>query len=727
MKVLFAAQIDYIYFIYGSAFFLLAWISFVLSGRKNTAMPWKWLGWFSVLNCLGIWSSVITISYGNRLFLNFFQPTVTAVASVASLIFGFKSFAFAFHAKDAVVRRIFVTAGAAFFIYAITAAASFRVQDIIILPICLALSYFLTATFWVYQHFSENIVTDQSRPVRIRYFTVVALALCAVILAGYLITDSVGKYYRDRFRHNLLLRTETIASLLSRAQVKSLSGSQADLSSADYAYLKNQLMSADAINRDITFVYLAGIRGDKDVFIFADSKDPSDRSYSPPGQDYTEASRGLIESFSGSREPFIEGPLADRWGEWFSAFCPIKDPVTGKVIAILGMDVDAKYCLRDIFDHRIAGILISFLLVIAFMAILQLYGSSFARISAASMRFGLIAQEMGDGIIVCGPDYKAIFINPAAIKYLGIEKTTGINIMEHLSKDFLVNIDKGELADASRPHKDFDIIRKETKHFKPLYLETHLDILKNLTGEVSGIILAMRDVTEKRTDELLKQNFLHFISHKLRTPTSIIRGNVSLLEDGVLGVLNEGQKKAAGVVLAQGILLANLIDKLLNFVKMSKNYNIASKEKVEFKACLEEVIRPMIGALKDKKVELNIDCADGTCIFIDKDYLCLVIENLTDNAIRFNDKDILKIDIRVRHLEKEIEISFSDNGPGIPPEDKDRIFQKFYQVEKKFTGQVKGLGLGLALSKHIIESAGGRIELESGIGKGVKFIITLPR
>ena len=225
---------------------------------------------------------------------------------------------------------------------------------------------------------------------------------------------------------------------------------------------------------------------------------------------------------------------------------------------------------------------------------------------------------------------------------------------------------------------------------------------------------------------MVKQNFLRFISHKLRTPASIIRGNASLLEDGIVGPINPEQKKTAGVISAQAAVLTNLIDRLLNFIKLSKDNDLAPKEKVELRTYLEEVVRPVIGSVKDKRTELNIDCGEGTCVFVDKGYLGLVIENLADNAVRFNDKDALKIDIRVKCSPKEVEIAFSDNGPGIPPEDRDRIFQKFYQVEKRFTGQVRGLGLGLALSKHIIESAGGRLELESGIGRGATFIITIP-
>lgn len=103
----------------------------------------------------------------------------------------------------------------------------------------------------------------------------------------------------------------------------------------------------------------------------------------------------------------------------------------------------------------------------------------------------------------------------------------------------------------------------------------------------------------------------------------------------------------------------------------------------------------------------------------------IIIGNLVDNAIKFNDKDTIKINISVERAGEAILVSVADNGPGIPAEEQDKVFEKFYQIEKNFTGNVKGAGLGLALVKKIVAAYGGTINLKSEIGKGAKFIITL--
>jgi signal transduction histidine kinase len=104
----------------------------------------------------------------------------------------------------------------------------------------------------------------------------------------------------------------------------------------------------------------------------------------------------------------------------------------------------------------------------------------------------------------------------------------------------------------------------------------------------------------------------------------------------------------------------------------------------------------------------------------------MIMRNLVENAIKFNDKEIIKISISVKKAAQELEISIYDNGRGIPAEDQGKVFEKFYQIEKFFTGNVEGAGLGLALVKRLVSAYGGQIDLKSEIGKGATFTVTVP-
>jgi len=346
---------------------------------------------------------------------------------------------------------------------------------------------------------------------------------------------------------------------------------------------------------------------------------------------------------------------------------------------------------------------------------------------AERQKFDSVIQKMGDGVVVCTPDWKIAAINSSARKYLNISEPETINLVDFIFINYSASIPKEEMIDVSRSHKTLDVIREETEQFKALYLETSLDVLKDTQEKVSNIIMTIRDVTDARTEELMKQDFLSLMSHKLRTPLTVITQSASILQkENICGPLNDKQKKYIGSVLKQSGLLTNLIDGLLKFTELNTMKLDLQKEEIVLCDYLPLLVHPMIEGIKNKKIELKIDCPDKCMIRINKSHMDMLIRNLVENAIRFNDKEVIKISITVKKSAQEVKISISDNGFGIPAEDQGKIFEKFYQIEKFFTGNVEGAGLGLALVKRLVSIYGGQIDLESEIGKGATFTFTLP-
>jgi len=347
---------------------------------------------------------------------------------------------------------------------------------------------------------------------------------------------------------------------------------------------------------------------------------------------------------------------------------------------------------------------------------------------ADRQKFDRVIQEMGDGVVVCTADWKIAAINSSAQKYLNIGGPETINLADFIFLNYSVSVPKEEMMDVSLSHKVFDVIREETEQFKALYLEASLDVLKDTQEKVSNIIMTIRDVTDARTEELMKQDFLSLMSHKLRTPLTIITQSASILQkETVCGPLNDKQKKYVESVLRQSRLHTNLIDGLLKFTELNTMRLDLQKEETALCDYLPLLVNPMIEGVKDKKIELKIDCPDqGYRVRINKSHLDMIVRNLVENAIKFNDKEVIKITIFVKKSEQQLEISIYDNGRGIPAEDRGKIFEKFYQIEKFFTGNVEGAGLGLALVKRLVSAYGGQIDLKSEIGKGATFTVTLP-
>jgi hypothetical protein len=173
-------------------------------------------------------------------------------------------------------------------------------------------------------------------------FAALCLAVIAVLLvaaAGKLLLNFVVDHGVLHERSRLKARTVAIADSLDVESIRTLTGSLADERTPAFRQLATQLKSHRMAHGDVRFIYLMGLK-DNEVIFLLDSADPASFDYSPPGDVYQDASPELVRSFA-TGEPFVEGPLTDRWGTWVSGLTPIKDPSNHRVIAVLGLDVDA--------------------------------------------------------------------------------------------------------------------------------------------------------------------------------------------------------------------------------------------------------------------------------------------------------------------------------------------------------------------------------------------------
>ncbi|OGS28091.1 MAG: hypothetical protein A2297_07065 [Elusimicrobia bacterium RIFOXYB2_FULL_48_7] len=340
-------------------------------------------------------------------------------------------------------------------------------------------------------------------------------------------------------------------------------------------------------------------------------------------------------------------------------------------------------------------------------------------------KFKAVIDEMSDGIVICGPDWIIKESNASARRYLAIAGPAGVNLFEAVFKNYSVSIAREKFSDLSIPGKTFDIVREETETARALYLEANLGAIKNQAGELSSIVFVLRDVTDARNEERLKQNFLDLISHKLRNPLMVIIEYGSMLEEGVLGVLNKEQQEVVHSLSNRALSLKELVGKLLGF-NMAYSQNMAQlKETLELKAYLHSITEALIKRSGPKKIEIAVNCPDNILLTANRVYLDLIMDNLFENAVKFSDKETVKILVAAKKEQGKIEISVTDNGPGIPGEEHTRIFEKFYQVEKYFTGQVEGSGIGLAIVKRLVEGLGGDIQVKSKPGQETTFTLTL--
>lgn len=326
---------------------------------------------------------------------------------------------------------------------------------------------------------------------------------------------------------------------------------------------------------------------------------------------------------------------------------------------------------------------------------------------------------------MCDASGKVERANGAAKRFFdGISPSA--NLLSLLYGQYTASITIEELTSPAK-HKVFELMRPGSERFKVLYLQATVDFVINPEGAVNSIVFVFRDFTEEKIEQTMKQDFLGLISHKLKTPIAVLTSGLSMIQDGVIGPVNDKQKEYVGKMSSKIRSLNGLVDKLFAFVTIERDKLDLPNEDVVVKDRLKTLVKAVAMIDHGKKVDVTVDVSAKTpAAKINGTYFDLVVGNLIENAIKFNDKDVVKVDIKVVTHEGRVAVTIIDNGCGIPPEDREKIFDKFYQIEKLFTGNVEGNGLGLALVKRIVEAYGGDVKVESDLGKGSILSFTLP-
>lgn len=193
------------------------------------------------------------------------------------------------------------------------------------------------------------------------------LLIAVIFITGSILTAYVYAYVNETNLNSLSRGTQTIAASIDESEVSILQANETDLINPNYLKLKSKLQNILIAEPDVRFVYIIGRNEAGQFFFYTDSENPSSADYSPPGQIYEEADQSFNDAFE-SAKPNITGPTADRWGTWITALAPIKDPVTGKVVAVVGMDIDARSHQNHVLvNTAIPGIITILLLILAFI------------------------------------------------------------------------------------------------------------------------------------------------------------------------------------------------------------------------------------------------------------------------------------------------------------------------------------------------------------------------
>lgn len=236
------------------------------------------------------------------------------------------------------------------------------------------------------------------------------------------------------------------------------------------------------------------------------------------------------------------------------------------------------------------------------------------------------------------------------------------------------------------------------------------------------------DMIKLQNVDRLKTEFLSMVSHELRTPLTPIKGYISLLASEKLGPLAAAQKQALQILNRQSDNLSDLVESLLDITRLELGKPIPiAREPASLKLLIDEVLESILLLADSRQLVLVVEAADNLPeIMVDRIKIKRVLINLLGNAVKFTPRGG-RITIKTFVQDNYIFCEIADTGIGIPPELLEKVFQKFFQIENQYTAAAGGIGMGLAISRELIDLHGGKIRAESqGLDKGTKIIFNLP-
>jgi signal transduction histidine kinase len=215
------------------------------------------------------------------------------------------------------------------------------------------------------------------------------------------------------------------------------------------------------------------------------------------------------------------------------------------------------------------------------------------------------------------------------------------------------------------------------------------------------------------------------VSHELKTPLTAMRTSAQVLE--AAGIATETKREMLDIILRNIDRQTNLVNDLLDLSRIESGRMKLKFERVSLDSLIADSIESVKHAASEKGIKQNLELSESlSSVKGDREKLTQVVINLLNNAIKFTPRSG-EITIKTIELNGQVEVKVRDTGIGIPPEDLDKVFDKFYQVDSTLTREAGGTGLGLAICKGIVEAHNGKIWAESELGKGSTFIFTLEK
>jgi two-component system phosphate regulon sensor histidine kinase PhoR len=332
----------------------------------------------------------------------------------------------------------------------------------------------------------------------------------------------------------------------------------------------------------------------------------------------------------------------------------------------------------------------------------------------------VLFDSMLEGLLLLDRSRKIYLANRAFKSLFGVKtELRGKTVVEALRLHELDEL--LQRAETEKQVLDYEI---KLPGLSERWLQVNAAAITNAAGERDGTILVFHDLTRLKQLERQREEFVANVSHELRTPLSLIKGYVETLLDGARDN-PEVAERFLKIIERNANRLDLLIQDLLAISALESGRMTLELQAVDLHALVEKVFSHLHTKAENKTVQLVNELPELT-VNADANRLDQVLANLVDNAIKYGRVNGSVVVGGKKLADGRLEIFVRDDGPGIPPEALERVFERFYRVDKARSRDQGGTGLGLAIVKHIVHAHGGEVRVASELGQGATFFFTLP-
>ncbi len=339
-------------------------------------------------------------------------------------------------------------------------------------------------------------------------------------------------------------------------------------------------------------------------------------------------------------------------------------------------------------------------------------------ISSEKNKIETILNYMTDGVIAFNFEGDVIHANPASKKMLGLDSIK--MSFDEFSSGYDLDISLNELIfleTTVNKERNINVNNKIIKIYFALFTDEE--------QRVEGIIAVLQDVTEQQKLENMRKEFVANVSHELRTPLTSIKSYAETLLDGGLQDMKTAEKFLE-VINSETDRMTRLVKDLLQLSKMDSQRMHFNMKMISFTGLVKNSVDKMQIEAKSKGQQLEcFTIGDIPYVKADQDRIEQVVLNILSNSIKYTPENG-KITVYIGKTHSEVYVKVSDTGIGIPREDINRIFERFYRVDKARSREMGGTGLGLSIAKEIVEAHGGTITVRSEVGKSTDVTVKIP-